>query len=230
MIVDKFGYIGISLLMLPLWIYIYIKAKWLRKRMRSIGVYLGIVTVIVEPLFIIDYWNPPPLFEIDGFYSIEDFIYSFLWSGITIAIYNFVFTIKYKELYPKRKKLALFLVSSTFLFFIFMSMVLNYNTIFVLSYSLIVVSLFMIFFRKDLFIPALYSAVFITAFFTIIYTFIFNIFLTSYWSSYWKLVDTPYEYYILGIPWTEYLFYFSVGFFISILYDFASGTAKDKNA
>lgn len=227
---DNFGYIGISLLMLPLWIYIYVKAQWLRKRMRSIGVYLGILTIVVQPIFINDYWNPPSLLGIDSFYAIEDFMFGFILMGIAISIYNYIFKIRYTKKYVRRKKLSVILSLGIFFFFIFMTTILNYNSIFVLSYSLIVVALFIIYVRRDLFIPALFTAIFILLFLTIIYLLLFNLWLTSYWDSYWKLIGTPYEYYILGIPWTEYLFYFSVGFFISILYDFASGTAKDKNA
>ena len=225
---DKFGYIGISLFMLPLWLYIYINAKWLRKRMRSIGIYLGILTVVVQPIFIMDYWNPPSLLGIDNFYAIEDFLFGFILMGIIISIYNYIFKIKYIKKYVKRKKLAVVFSVGIFLFFILMTTFFKYNSIFVLSYSLLGVACFMIFLRRDLFVPALFTGMFVLFFITLIYMIVFNLFLISYWNSYWKLVGTSYEYYILGIPWTEYLFYFSVGFFVSILYDFASGTAKDK--
>ena len=225
---DKFGYISLSLLMLPIWIYIYTKAKWLRLRMRNIGIYAGIITVIAEPIFIADYWTPPPLFDIKGFYAIEDFAFSFLSAGIAIAIYNYLFKIKYKVVYPRRKKFSLILSIATLASFVLFNMLFDYNSIFTFCYSLIVGTLIMIIFRRDLFIPALVSGIIMTIILATIYMIVFNLFLTSYWYTHWKLIGTSYDYYIFNIPWTEYLYYFSIGFFISILYDFASGTAKTK--
>jgi len=226
---DNFGYIGISLLLLPLWIFIYTKAKRLRVRMRNSGVYVGLVAVVTEPIFMIDYWTPPSLFGIDGFYIVEDFIYGFLISGISISIYNFVFNISYKTKYKKYKKASVILTVGMLLSFLIFNLIFKYNSVLSISYSVIVATLIMITYRKDLLLPAFLSGVMLVVISTIIYTLIFNFILTSYWYDYWKLANSSYGYFILGIPWTEYLWYFTLGFYISIVYDFASGTAKEIN-
>lgn len=225
---DNFGYISISLLMFPIWFYIYIKAKWLRLRMRNIGIYVGILAAIFEPLFIADYWNPPPLFNINHFYVIEDFLFGFFSGGLAISIYNFIFSIQYVKKYKRRKKLSVLISVSTVLIFLLLNKILEYNSIFAFSIS-VTIALFILFtIRKDLILPALSSSILSTTIIMIGYIIIFNIFLPSYWSSYWLLVNTNYEYYILGIPWTEYLYYFIMQSYLSIIYDFASGTGKSK--
>ncbi|CAA6798902.1 MAG: Unknown protein [uncultured Sulfurovum sp.] len=225
---DNFGYISISLLMFPIWFYIYIKAKWLRLRMRNIGIYVGILAAIFEPLFIADYWNPPPLFNINHFYVIEDFLFGFFSGGLAISIYNFIFSIQYVKKYKRRKKLSALISVSTVLIFLLLNKILEYNSIFAFSISVTIALLILFTIRKDLILPALSSSILSTTIIMIGYIIIFNIFLPSYWSSYWLLVNTNYEYYILGIPWTEYLYYFIMQSYLSIIYDFASGTGKSK--
>ncbi|HFU76473.1 MAG TPA: hypothetical protein ENK66_09540 [Arcobacter sp.] len=225
---DNLGYLGISLLMFPIWLYIYIKAKWLRLRMRNMGIYVGILAAIFEPLFIADYWNPPPLFQIEHFYVVEDFLFGFFSGGLAIAIYNFIFSIQYIKLYKRRKKLSVAISLITIILFVVIHKAFEINSIFALSISVAIPSIIIFIYRSDLIIPALMSALLST---TIIITgdmIVFNIFLTSYWESYWLLANTKYEYYILGIPWTEYLYYFIMQTYLSVIYDFASGTAKSR--
>ena len=226
---DKFGYIAIALLMLPLWSIIYIRSKRLRVRMRNTGIYVGLLAIATEPLFLADYWSPPPLFEIAGFYAVEDFIYSFISTGIAISIYNFIFDVSYQTDYKKRKKTMVILAIGILASFLISNLLLGYNTVFSISYTALVATLIMTFIRKDLFFPALFTGTVVVVILAIIYIIIFNFFLTSYWQEYWKMVGTPYEYFIFGIPWTEYLWYFSSSSFIAIVYDFASGTAKKPN-
>jgi len=225
---DNFGYLSIALLLLPIWLYIYLKAKWLRLRMRNLGIYLAILAILFEPLFIADYWNPPPLFGIEGFYAVEDFIFVVISTGIAISIFNFTFSIKYVKHYPRRKKLSLALSLGIILSFLTLNQFLEVNSIFAFCYSVLVASLIIYLLRPDLILPSLFSAIASMLIIISMYFIIFNIFLTSYWESYWRLAGTSYEYYLFNIPWTEYLYYFSIGTYISILYDFASGTAKSR--
>lgn len=224
---DQFGYIMISLGIFPLWLLIYTKAKRLRLRMRNVGIYGGIVALFTEPLFIQDYWEPPVLFRIKDFYFVEDFIYAFLYTGVAIAIYNFVFKIQYKTLYPKRKKASIIIALSTIISLLIFNILFGLNSLFVIASSLIMAAVSMIYLRKDLFIPALLSGIFMMLISILVYSLIFNTMFSDYWQHYWKLSDTIYGYYIFNTPWTEHLWHFSLGFFVSIVYDFASGTAKN---
>ncbi|CAA6818276.1 MAG: Unknown protein [uncultured Sulfurovum sp.] len=226
--VDNLGYISISALIFPIWLYIYLKAKWLRLRMRNIGIYIGILAAIFEPFFMMDYWNPPSLFNINNFYFIEDFFFGFLSAGIAISIYNFIFSIKYVKIYKRRKNFSLILSLSIVISFLLLNQVFEYNSVFAFCLSTTSAILIIFIIRKDLILPALYSSFFSIIIIISSYMIIFNIFLPSYWESYWKLVDTPYEQYIFGIPWTEYLYYLSMQSYLSVIYDFASGTAKIK--
>jgi len=225
---DNFGYISIALLLFPIWFYIYMKAKWLRLRMRNLGIYLAILAILFEPLFIADYWNPPPLFGIEGFYAIEDFIFVVISTGIAIAIFNFSFSIKYVKYYKRRKKLSLILSIGIIASFLVLNQFFEVNSIFAFCYSVLVANIIIYTIRPDLIIPSLFSGIVSMVIIISMYLIIFNLFLASYWELHWRLAGTKYEYYIFNIPWTEYLYYFSIGTYISILYDFASGTAKSK--
>lgn len=225
---DKFGYIGMSISMLPLWFIIFIKLKDFRFRMVKHGSYGGVITMITEPLFIKDYWSPPPLFGIEGFYLFEDFCYGFLLVGISITLYDFIFATKSKATYKKRRVLSYVLVAIILSSFAILSMAFKYNTTFAISYSMIIAGIFMIILRRDLFMPALLSGILVVVTSTAIYMVLFNILLPTWWQTYWKLADEPYAYYIFGIPWTEYLWYFALGFFISIIHDFSHGLKRAK--
>lgn len=225
---DNFGYLSIALLLFPIWLFIYLKAKWLRLRMRNLAFYLAILAILFEPLFIADYWNPPPLFGIEGFYAVEDFLFVMVSTGIAISIFNFTFSVKYVKKYKRRKRFALILSLGIIVAFLALNQLLGYNSIFAFCYSVLVATLIIYSVRPDLILPSLFSALVSMVIIISMYLIIFNLFLTSYWESYWRLTGTVYEYYIFNIPWTEYLYYFSIGTYISILYDFASGTAKSR--
>jgi membrane-associated HD superfamily phosphohydrolase len=197
--------------------------------MRNLGIYLAILAIIFEPLFIADYWNPPPLFGIEGFYAIEDFLFVVVSTGIAISIFNFSFSIKYVKKHKRRKKFSLLLSLGIIVSFLLLNQLFEYNSIFAFCYSVLMASLIIYVVRPDLILPSLFSGIVSMLIILSIYVIIFNLFLTSYWESYWRLAGTDYEYYILNIPWTEYLYYFSIGTYISILYDFASGTAKSRS-
>ena len=225
---DKFGYIGMSLFMLPLWILIFAKMKDFRFRMIKHGIYGAVIAMITEPLFIKDYWSPPPLFGIEGFYLFEDFCYGFLLVGISITIYDFIFGTRSVRSDKKRRVYSYVLVAIILGLFAFFGMVLGYNTTLVISYNMIIAGIVMILLRQDLLVPAVLSGVLVVIVSTAIYMVLFNLLLPNWWSSYWKLANEPYAYYIFGIPWTEYLWYFALGFFISIIHDFSHGNTRVK--
>lgn len=225
---DKFGYIGMSLFMLPIWLLIFVKMKSFRFRMAKHGTIGGVIAMITEPMFINDYWSPPPLFGIEGFYLLEDFCYGFLLVGISIMIYDFIFETRSEHVYKKRRALSYILVGIILGSFSILSIAVEYNTTFAISYSMIIAAIFMIILRNDLFVPAMISGILVVVVSTAIYMILFNLILPTWWSSYWKLASEPYAYYLLGIPWTEYLWYFALGFFISIIHDFSHGGARRR--
>ncbi len=223
---DKFGYFGIDLLMIPFWVFLYWKAPAeTKKTMIKHGFYGGVIAMATEHIFIKDYWVPPPITGIEGFYVPEDFLYGFLLIGITVTLYDLFFKVKKEQIYTKQRVLSyLFVVLILGSFFLFVQYYGLIST-FVISAAMFVATLMMVIIRRDLLKKALISSVIVFVLSFVIHVILFYLFLPDWWHQYWHLVDKPYAFYILNTPWTEYMWYFAFGGFMSIISDFSHGRA-----
>ncbi len=226
---DKFGYIGIGLSMFPFWLFLYMRVDGaVKKKMIKHGLIGGVIAIATEHIFIGDYWVPPPISGIKGFYSLEDFIYGFLIVGISLSIYNTLFKLEPKDIYKKQRALSYLLVFLILGLFYLLSTVYHYNSTLVISLAMFFAALFMIILRRDLWKKALFSGLALMSILLFIYLVLFDLLLPGWWHRYWLLADSDYAYYILSIPWIEYVWYFSIGFFMSIIGDFSHGRANGK--
>ncbi|NKQ40474.1 MAG: hypothetical protein HF962_02765 [Sulfurovum sp.] len=216
-------------MMLPFWIFLYMNVdKVVKDKMIKHGMIGAIIAIATEHIFIKDYWVPPPLFGIEGFYSLEDFIYGFLIVGISISIYNYVFASEPKHIHKKYRVFSYALVILVLGSFYILSTIYGYNSTIVISLAMFAAAVVMIIIRNDLWKKALMSGLMVLFILIFIHMILFNIFLTGWWHRYWLLADGPYAYYILNIPWIEYIWYFSIGFFMSIISDFSHGRANNS--
>jgi hypothetical protein len=221
---DKFGYIGIDIGMSVFWLLLYVRADiQIKKTMIKHGIYGGIVTILTEHIFIKDYWIPPPISGVEGFYAIEDFLYGFFIVGISSTIYDQLFHIKKIQNASKQRVVSYLFVFLVLGMFMLLSKYYGYNSTCVISLALLVATCVMVLMRKDLFYKAWVSGITLMLILFGIYLILFNLLLTGWWYRYWLLTDTPYAYYLLNIPWIEYVWYFSLGAFMSIISDFSHG-------
>jgi len=224
---DKFGYIGIGMLMFPFWLFLYMRVdKAVRQKMIKHGLIGAVIAMATEHIFIRDYWVPPPVSGIKGFYSLEDFIYGFLIVGISLSIYNTLLKLAPKDSCKKQRTLSYLLVLLILGSFYLLSTVYHYNSTLVISLAMFFAALFMIILRRDLWKKALFSGLAVLSILLFIHVILFDLLLPGWWHRYWLLADSGYAYYILGIPWIEYVWYFSIGFFMSIISDFSHGRAN----
>jgi hypothetical protein len=226
---DQYAYLLLGLGLFPFWFVIYYNAPRLRRRMWGTGVYSCILALITGPFILIDYWNPPTMFGITGFYLIEDFTLSFFLTGISIGIYNFIFGISYQTLYENRKSYLLVIFFLGIITYLLSIILFHYNSVIVSIVILLLSTTAMVLMRRDLIFPAIISGIIVAFIVLLIYAILFNLIFPNYWNDYWLLADTEYGMTFFGnIPVTEIVWYFSWGAVVSISYDFASGTAKRR--
>ena len=224
---DRFGYIGIGIGMIPFWAFLYMHvSREVKQKMLKHGMISAVITIATEHIFIQDYWVPPPVTGIEGFYSLEDFTYSFLVVGISLAVYNYLFDLKPKEgVYKKYRIVSYLLVFTILLAFYSLNTAYHYNSTLVITLVMFAVAMLILFIRRDLWKKALFSGIIVLSILTFIYLILFDLLLPGWWQRYWLLANGPYAYYIMGIPWIEYIWHFSIGFFMSIIADFSHGRA-----
>lgn len=223
---DKYTYLLIPLFLFIPWLIIFLSRTDLREKIIKAGVFGAPAGVIAEFWYFADYWQPPLIFE-NSVFMIEDLLAGFFITGVTVSVYDMIFTEKNIREEKNRKMFFLGLfVLGTILLLIFNNG-LGINSIFVSSFAFILLSIAMVAIRKDLLIPSIVSGILTLLIITPIYGIIFNYISPEYWNSYWLLSETKFGLTIFGnIPVTELLWYFSWGCLAGIGYDFASGTKK----
>jgi len=110
-----------SALFLIIWLIFFIFRKNLRKEMLMMSLIFGIAGLLVERVYIHDWWRP--LTILGTKISIEDFIFGFCIGGIAAVIYEFIFQkrIRRQSLYYQecRQKQIIFLFLGLFFILIF---------------------------------------------------------------------------------------------------------------
>jgi len=180
-----------------------------------------------------DYWNPPYLIDIPYFY-VEANAFSFLISGITVGLYDFLFTKNHVKIEGQKKApkyFSLFLLFSEIAILLIFTNYFGYNSLIVSSFSFMLFSAIMIFIRKDLLIPSLLSGILVVLIIIPIYYVLLNILSPNYVDTYFFLTNSKLGTTILGnIPLTELFWYFSWACCSSILYDFQRNYEKIKSS
>jgi hypothetical protein len=224
---DNYTFLLISVGLLPLWVFIFTVRKDLRKKILLSGFIGGFVGIISEFWYFTDYWRPPQI--INGIPQLEDYLFGFLVTGISVSIYDLVFSrITDKEEKP-HKKLTLLLFFIGLVSLLVFNNFLNINSILVSSLTFNTLALVMIYFRRDLLKRAVGTGLLLVIVITPIYVLLFDWVAPEYWAKYWLLAGNSFGITILGnVPLTELLWYFSWGFLGGIIYDFTGGYAAVK--
>ncbi len=217
-------WLGVSFI-IPWGIIYYLKPQY-RSRMLKTGLIAAPFGFIEDYWYRVDYWNPPELFDMYPI-DIEDIIFAFLSTGITIAIYDALFTEKQVKHYKPRPKLAVFFMPLIVAAFFLLHNVLGINSMYMCAIPFFVVAFFVVLMRRDLLIPSIASAFLVTLIMIPIYMVLFNVIHPTFWDKYWFLIDTKHGITILGnVALLELLYYFSFACLAGIMYDFAKGTKK----
>lgn len=218
--------IGDSALLI-VWVLLFLLRKDLRREMLKISTLFGLIGLIVERIFIIDWWGPLTITNTK--IGIEDFIFGFVVGGIASVIYEAIFVKKATPSSFNQKTLLRqigFLTVGAVLFFGSL-VTLKLHSFW---YSLIAVggtTLLIWILRKDLILESLISGIMLS-----LISFLFYIipeFSTPGWvPSYWHLENLT-GIIILEQPLEDLIWFFSVGLLIGPLYKFFQGRNYKNN-
>ena len=222
----EYMYLWICILLFIPWGIIYYFRPLLRNRLVKSGLIALPFAFIDDIWFRVDYWNAPEIFSIYPI-AIEDLLFCFVISGISITVFDALFTKEQIPTYKPRTKLTLSFFPITITSFIILHNILGINSMYMWAIPCFVLSVVVLLIRRDLILPSLISATIVTLIIIPIYMILFNIFAPDFWDTYWFLKDTKHGITILGnVALLELLYYFSFASIASIMYDFAKGTTK----
>lgn len=218
---ESTSYLWGSLLLLPLWLYGFIKNKESRKEMILCGILFGFAAIAIGYIYAIkDYWNPPYIFN--NILHIEDFIYGFLFGGIASEIFEIILRMKSvkKDQKPRKNLIIIFGLMAISCFILFVN-ILNWNSIVAHIVPPLFVGIFCWVYRRDFIIPTILSGIFL-----LIITFIWqSIILLIYPNviiNIWLLENLS-GIFVNNIPIEELIFAFSLGFGASCFYELING-------
>ena len=227
---DTCTYLLITLLLMLPWLLLYNTKKGVRKKMLKASVMGGLSGFIAEYWYFNDYWQPPTLLG-QSVISIEDFLFGFTITGISVSIYECTFAVKMVHSFANQRKLfgLLFLTGITFM--MVFNVMLGINSIIVSCLAFIFFTIIMITIRFDLLKQAVLSGILTLLIVIPVYTLLFDVINPGYWDAHWLLAKTQLGITVLGnIPVTELVWYFSWGCFAGTAHSFASGKASIQTA
>lgn len=219
----QYVWLAWTLIGFAIWLLVYRWKRHLRKEMLWASCWTAPLG-LTEPIFVPEYWNPPSLFNLSekiGF-DIESIIFSFVVGGLASILYETVFEVvhvpmsmaEHRQRRHRFHRLALF---SPVLFFIFFTLVTDWNPIYRSVSAVILGSIGVMFCRPDLVKKILMGSVFFTGFY-----FIFFISLVTSFPQYVRMVwnlQALSGILIVGIPLEEYFFAFAFGMLWASLYE-----------
>lgn len=221
-------YLILNLLLLPIWIYIFIKAnKKSKKEIIICGILFGIAAVVISKMYsLVDYWHPK--FILNGF-LLEDFLYGFIFGGISSEIVEVIFKVKERHIEKKRYYLGIIFFVITICTFLLLVNVLHIRSIFAHIIPPLIVGIICIIYDRRYLKMTLISGL-LSLLITIIYQNILLFIYPNLFSDFWYTSNLT-GVYIIRIPLEELLFAFSLGFGASCFYELIMGKIyiKKKN-
>ncbi len=209
-----------------IWFVIFFARKDLRRKLIKVSLAGFCISAPIAYLHDMDYYTPPFIFGV-GIVSFEDVLFGLLAGGIMVSIYDVIFSRKNEKTEPRRAKFFIALMAVSFLSIPVLTLGFGMNSVFVSFTAALISSVIMIYIRRDLLIPSVFTGLLMLAITIPVYSLLFNVIATDYWDKYWLLANTKYGVKVLGnIPVTELLWYFCWGCSLGIGYEFATGQTK----
>lgn len=221
----QYSYLIAGLILLILWFILFFLRKDIRKGMLMISLIFGFIGLIVEFVYVQDWWTPSTITGTN--IGIEDFIFGFAFSGIAAVIYAVIFRKKVvMKRFSKNKELK---KNSGFILIVLFSLALFFGSFYLLNlnsfYSSLVALLLPAIIiwirRKDLIISSLISGLLLMIVAFLI--FILISYITPEWIySIWSFENIS-KIIILTSPLEDIIWAFLAGVFICSLYGYWQG-------
>jgi len=225
----KYAYFIVNFFFLAVWLFIYWKAKVLRRPMLIMSSITASFGPISEFWYFADYWKPEIALPLPFIGGVEDILFGFSVGGIGAFAYESLFVRGLCTCEEKKLKREWFL----FVFFavvgismLILNNLLGLNSIFASSVGMIIAAAYMLYRRPDLIPNALGSALMVAGVMFAIYFLGQEVFPEGHaWMVWiWKLSGKPEGIIIFKhIPWTEMLWGLSWGLVWGPMYEFLVG-------
>ncbi len=214
-----------------IWLVFFLLCHKLHRQMFIIGLFL-VASSPVNIIWHYDYWHPLYIFGTS--FRFEDFFWGFAFAGIAATAYEFFF---HKHLRAENKlslvttglrMIKLLFIIIIGLLFIFTN-ILGLNSIYSISIGIVATIIYMLWQRRDLIYPALWSG-----FFSLLFIFIFYIIWLHIYPGvfvkFWQM-NVISGILVLGIPVEELIWFFLAGMLLGPMYEFITGAyvVNDKN-
>jgi hypothetical protein len=221
----QYSYLILGLIFLVIWIILFLWRKDTRKELLIISFIFGIAGLLVEPVYINDWWKPFTITNTS--IGIEDFLFGFTIGGIAAVIYEIIFRkrIKIRKFFKffkkdeSRKNLNFLLIGLLFAGLFFGSFyILKLNTFYssIIAFTISIAIIWIK--RRDLIIDSLLTGILLTALSFLVYT--LADFITPDWVRvFWYFKNVP-NIIFLNVPIDDIIWYFLIGMFIGPLYEF----------
>ncbi|TSC91163.1 MAG: hypothetical protein G01um10142_102 [Parcubacteria group bacterium Gr01-1014_2] len=217
----KYAYlIGVLSILFPIWLFLLIRRKDLRKEILLTSIVIGLLGPFSELLYLRDYWHP----ETIGTYPFgpEGFLFGFLLSGIAVSIYEEVYG---RHLYRVKKLqrplFVLFFVIGFLLIVLPLVFLAGLNSIYATTIGLLAIATTVVFLRRDLVAHSLIGGLLTGVIMFLSYVVFLFIFPEAV-GRWWSLQNVS-SILILGIPIEELIWAFAVGATIGPIYEFLLG-------
>lgn len=217
----KYAYlIGVLTILLPIWLFLFVRRKDLRKEILLTSIIMGLLGPFSELLYLRDYWHP----ETVGTYPFgpEGFLFGFLLSGIAVSIYEEVYG---RHIYRVKKlQRPLFVLFFTVVFILIVLPLVFWvkmNSIYATTIGLLVIATIVTFLRRDLVTDSLMSGLLtglVMFLGYIVFLFVFPEVVDRWWS-----LQNVSGILVWGIPIEEMIWAFAVGATIGPIYEFLLG-------
>ena len=217
-IVENAYFFGV-LIVVPIWLYFFLKNKDSRKEMLISGITFGVMSVVLAKYFcLLDYYKPSYL--IDGF-LLEDFLYGFFLGGLSSEIGQLVLGKKDKKVRkPKYSYFLIFLII-TFLTIFLSIYVFKINSIYAITIPPFLIGIITVLVNKKFLKVSIVSALIVL----IITLLVYNIVLLFYPDLFIQelYIEHITKASFLNVPLPEILFALALGFGASSYHELIFG-------
>lgn len=222
---DHYAWFFWSLLLLGIWgvIFLLLRNKEGKRKMFVVSAWTSLLG-LTEPIFVPAYWNPPSLFDLAyrTHFDLESFIFSFAIGGIVVALYDWIFKVRYGAMPyhdrrgPRHRYHLFALLSAPVLFFTLLIFA-PISPIYSAFIAMMVGGFATWYCRPDLKKKMITSAfLFLGLYFLYFLTLIAAY--PGYVERVWNLAVIS-GILIFGVPLEELMFAFGLGFFWSSVYE-----------
>jgi len=218
----EFAYLILGLFFLFIWLLLFVLHPYSRKEMILVSIIFGIVGIIIEPFYLVDWWRPLTITNTPvGF---EDFLYAFTVGGIASAVYEFVLQKRVRRPLSWRALLSLitlmdFLLIVAIPAFLFIGfLLLGFNSLEASVVALAVPLLVMYVKRPGLIVNSVVSGILILLVAFVVYSAV-DFLIPGWVNDFWYFFNTP-PIIIFNFPIDDVIWYLMFGAYVGILYEF----------